>query len=382
MLLRSLMCAALIAPAATAEVTTREVEYEHDGVALRGYFAAPGGGGDRPAVIIVHAWRGHSEYARKRAEMLAELGYAAFALDMHGDGVYAKDSREASQMAGRFYEDRDLMRGRFGAAYETVSGLEGVDGSRIGAIGYCFGGTVVLEMARTGADAGVDLDGVVSFHGGLSFPDAPIEGKVAPALICNGNDDPVVPVEERRAFLASMEEAGADFVFVEYADAVHSFTNPASGPRGEGASAYDEKADARSWAHMKLFLEETLAGQGDGDAGDAAVDAGAAAAATGYLDGLDDLNNALGGIGSRMDAMRALPQLNEIAGSLKPYWDQLSAMSPESLASLGGAFGVRAEDLTGAIRGQIDRLKGKGVLGPRIASMLEGLPLWEPGDTE
>lgn len=373
-MLRSLLTLSLLAAAAAADITTREVPYRDGETALRGYFASPDGGGDLPAVIVVHAWRGHSDYARRRAEMLAELGYAAFALDMYGDGVVAQDSQEASQLAGRFYEDRDLLRRRFKAAYDTVASIEGVDGGRVGAIGYCFGGTVVLEMARTGADAGVDLAGVVSFHGGLRFPDAALEGRVAPSLICNGNDDPVVPVEERRAFLDSMEEAGADFVFIEYADAVHSFTNPESGPRGEGASAYDEKADERSWAHMKLFLAETLGGAGERDD----ADGNAAEAAAGYLDGLTDLNTLLSGIGSRMDAMRSLPQLSEVTRGLAPYLEQLTSLSPDALSSLGETFGVRAEDLTSAIRGQVQRLKDSGIVGPRLATFLEDLPLWTP----
>ncbi len=239
-------------------VQTREVAYEHDGVALRGFLATPKSTiGKRnsdarlPGVVIVHAWRGHSDYARRRAEMLAELGYAAFALDMYGDGVYAETTDEARRRAMTFYNDRDLMRTRFNAGLDAMLAQDEIDPARTGAIGYCFGGTVVLEAARTGSAIGVDLDCVVGFHAGLAFDDAP-DDVGASVLVCNGYADRVVPPEQRQAFMDEMQGSGVDFVFIEYADAVHAFTDPGNADR------YDERADRRSWVHMQQFLLEHL----------------------------------------------------------------------------------------------------------------------------
>jgi len=233
---------------ALGAITTREIDYSDTGTQLRGFLAAPDDSAQHPVVVIVHAWRGHDDYVRRRAEMLAELGYTAFALDMYGKGVYAKSTAQAREFATRFYEDRDLMRRRFKAGLDTALAQPEGDPERTGAMGYCFGGTVVLEMARTGVAAGVELDSVVSFHGGLRFPEKPKDVR-ASILVCNGYDDPVVPIEDRRQFMDEMTEANADWVFVEYADAVHSFTH---------GDSLNEKADQRSWAHMRSFFEETL----------------------------------------------------------------------------------------------------------------------------
>jgi len=252
-------------------VTEREIDYAHDGVALRGLLVQPSrpgrplgpdepladGAPVRATILIVHQWRGLGEEERERARMLARLGYRAFALDMYGAGVWAKDNQEASRRAGAFYADRELMRGRVAAAIEALDSRGLAEEGRLGAIGYCFGGTVVLECAR----AGMDLDAVVSFHGGLRFEDAPEPGQcTASVLVCNGNDDPLVPVEERRAFIEQMEAADADFMFVEFADAVHSFTSRAAGEREPGkAVAYNARADRRSWAAMRSLFEEVFA---------------------------------------------------------------------------------------------------------------------------
>jgi len=251
----------------TQGVRASVVAYSDGDLALEGYFARPEGDADAPLVVIVHAWRGHSEYVRRRAEMLAELGYAAFALDMYGRGVYAENSQDASRRAGGFYGDRDLLRSRFKAGLDAALRQDGVDGERTAAIGYCFGGTVVLEMARTGARVGVDLDAVCSFHGGLRFEDGPDPEMNTASLIANGYDDPVVPMEERRAFMVEMEDAGRTWAFIEFSNAVHSFTERASGERAEGkATAYDETADEVSWDAMRSwfdrFVKRAAAGGG------------------------------------------------------------------------------------------------------------------------
>lgn len=232
-----------------------ELKYDHDGTALRGFVVEPGGGELRGTVIIVHAWKGLGDEEKERARMLAKLGYRAFALDMYGDGVRAENIEEASELAGTYYNDRPLMRGRVQAAMDALQ-IEGKLTKNLAAIGYCFGGTVVLECARNG----FDLDAVVSFHGGLKFESAPRRDQVkASVLVCNGYADPYVPIEDRQDFKREMQQAEADFVFIDYADAVHSFTSKAAGPPAEGkGAAYDEVADERSWRAMQDWFEQAM----------------------------------------------------------------------------------------------------------------------------
>lgn len=234
----------------------RDLNYQHDGHALRGYLAEPM---QQPkgTVLIVHAWKGLGDEEKERARMLAQLGYRAFAIDMYGAGIYAKDTEEAARRAGEFYENRQLMRGRVQAAIDALK-AEGRLTDNLAAIGYCFGGTVVLECARHG----FDFDAVVSFHGGLQFQSAPRRGQVeASVLVCNGYDDPLVSIEDRNEFKREMANAGADFVFIDYANAVHSFTSKAAGPMAEGkVAAYNETADQRSWAAMQRFFDDTMDG--------------------------------------------------------------------------------------------------------------------------
>lgn len=232
-----------------------ELAYEHDGTRLRGLIVEPAGGELRGTVLVVHAWRGLGEEEKQRARMLAELGYRAFAIDMYGEGVRAEDNEEAARLAGIYYADRRLMRGRVEAAIEALDG-QGKLTDNLAAIGYCFGGTVVLECARHG----MDMDAVVSFHGGLSFESAPRRGQVtASVLVCNGYDDPLVSIDDRNEFKREMANADADFVFVDYANAVHSFTSKAAGPMEPGkVAAYDETADERSWRAMQDWFEATM----------------------------------------------------------------------------------------------------------------------------
>jgi dienelactone hydrolase len=239
-----------------AKLVKESVEYKHGDVALEGYIAYDDAlKGKRPGVIIVHEWMGLNPYAKKRADQVATLGYVGFAIDMYGKGVRAKDAKEASALAAIYKNDRKLMRSRADAALEFFRKHPMVDNKLIGAMGYCFGGTVVLEMARGGAD----LLGVVSFHGGLDTPnpgDAKnIKGKV---LALHGADDPFVPKDQVLAFQDEMRKAGVDWQMDMYGGAVHSFTNPDSGNDPSKGAAYNEKADRRSWEAMTAFFEEVF----------------------------------------------------------------------------------------------------------------------------
>jgi dienelactone hydrolase len=203
--------------------------------------------------VIVHEWTGHNKYVRRRAEQLAQLGYVAFALDMYGKGVLAKDSTEAAKLATPFKADRALMRKRANAGLDVLKKNERVDTTHLAAMGYCFGGTTVLELARGGAD----LVGVVSFHGDLDTPkpeDAKnIKGKV---LALHGADDPLVKPEVVTKFEDEMRKAKVDWELVKYGGAVHSFTNPDAGNDPSKGAAYNAEADARSWQAMKDFFAE------------------------------------------------------------------------------------------------------------------------------
>jgi dienelactone hydrolase len=233
---------------------TEVIEYKHGETVLEGYLAYDDAvKGKRPGVIVVHEWWGLSNYAKMRTEQLAKLGYIAFAIDMYGKGIRAKDPKEAASLSGIYRGDRPLMRARANAGLEVLRNHPMTDIKKIAAIGYCFGGTVVLEMARSGAD----LAGVVSFHGGLSTPnpgDAKnIKGKV---LVLHGADDPAVPPDQVIAFQDEMRKANVDWQMVSYGGAVHSFTNPDAGNDPSRGAAYNEKADRRSWDAMELFFSE------------------------------------------------------------------------------------------------------------------------------
>jgi dienelactone hydrolase len=258
--LAGLVVVLVLAGPAAAAIKTQEIEYDHRGTKLLGYLAYDDSvQGRRPGVVVVHEWMGHNEYARRRAEQLAGLGYAAFALDMYGKGVRAKDPQEASQMAGRFKSDRKLMRDRALAGLDVLKKQQNVDPNRLAAMGYCFGGQVSLELAR----AGEPLAGVVSFHGALDTPtpqDAKnIKGKV---LALHGAADPFVPPDHVHAFIKEMEDAKVDYQFVAYGPGVvHGFTNPGNKGSSMNGVAYDENADRRSWRAMQVFFEEIFGGQ-------------------------------------------------------------------------------------------------------------------------
>jgi dienelactone hydrolase len=244
----------LFAATVRAAVKTEVVEYKHGDKVLEGYLAYDDATKDkRPGVLIVHEWMGHNPYVRQRAEQLAKLGYVAFALDMYGKGVHAKDATEAAKMAGEFKNDRKLMRARAGAGLDVLRKNELVDTKRVAAIGYCFGGTTVLELAR----AGNDVAGVVSFHGDLASP-KPEDAKniKCKVLALHGADDPFVKPEVVAAFEDEMRKAGVDWELVAYGNAVHSFTNPGAGNDPSKGAAYNEKADHRSFQAMLVFFDE------------------------------------------------------------------------------------------------------------------------------
>ncbi len=239
---------------AEAVLKTKSVEYHHGDVLLEGYLAYDDSfSGPRPGVLVVHEWRGLNDYTKHRAEQLAGLGYIAFAADMYGRGIYAKDHEEAGKLSGIYRNDRHLMRARAQAALDCIQSQPGVDGNKLAAIGYCFGGSTVLELARSGAD----LKGVVSFHGPLDTPnpnDAKnIRGKV---LVLTGAADSFIPPKQIAAFEQEMKSAGVDYRVIQYPGAVHSFTVPDAGNDPSKGVAYNPEADKKSWDEMKQFLQK------------------------------------------------------------------------------------------------------------------------------
>ena len=246
----------LVAGGARAEVVTRTIEYTHGGTTFKGYLAYDDAAeGKRPGVLVVHEWYGLNDYPQRRARELAELGYVALAADMYGGGKVATTREEAASLAGAVRGDAEVMRGRAAAGLAALRAQPETDPERLAAIGYCFGGTVVLELARSGAD----LDVAASFHGGLGTKAPAEKGAVKARVVAfNGAEDPMVPHEERQAFMKEMTDAGVDWQLVEYGHAVHAFTNPDAGKAGIPGVAYNEKADRRSWEAMRQVFEESL----------------------------------------------------------------------------------------------------------------------------
>ncbi len=238
---------------ARAAIQTQSIEYKQGDTTLAGVLVYDDAvKTKRPGVMIVHQWKGVSDYEQKRAGMLAQLGYVAFCADIYGKGIRPQTPPEAGAQAGKYKSDRALLRARVNAGLAVLRKNEFVDARRIAAIGYCFGGTTVIELARSGAD----IAGVVSFHGGLDSP-TPADGKniKCKVLACHGADDPFVPVKDLAAFENEMRDGGVDWQFIQYGGAVHSFTDWKADGSMKGAQ-YNERADKRSWEAMKQFFGE------------------------------------------------------------------------------------------------------------------------------
>jgi dienelactone hydrolase len=239
--------------ASRAAIHTELVEYKQGDTTLEGYLAYDDAiSGKRPGVLVVHQWLGLTDYEKHRAEQLAALGYVAFCADIYGKDNRPKNVQEAGAEAGKYKNDRALLRARVNAALDVLEKNELVDTRRIAAIGYCFGGTTVIELARSGAE----LSGVVSFHGGLDSP-TPADGKniKCKVLVLAGADDPFQKPEDLTAFESEMRDSKVDWQIVFYGGAVHAFTQPNPGFVNVGAK-YNEKADKRSWEAMKQFFTE------------------------------------------------------------------------------------------------------------------------------
>lgn len=239
---------------ASAGVKTKDVEYTHDGTKLKGFLAWDDAvQGKRPGVLVVHEFWGLNDYARKRAEQLAGMGYVAFACDMYGEGKLAQHPMEASQMAGEVRKNIKMWQGRAQAGLKILQDNENVDAKKIAAIGYCFGGSTALQLGYSGADVAA----IVTFHGALPIPDADQAKAIkAKVLICHGALDSFIPEATIQKVRTALEDAKVDFEMIYYGGAVHSFTVPGADKAGMKGVAYNEAADRRSWQAMQdLFAE-------------------------------------------------------------------------------------------------------------------------------
>jgi dienelactone hydrolase len=244
-----------------ANIQSQDLSYRADGVEMKGYIAWDSDlDGPRPGVLVVHEWWGNNEYARRRANMLAELGYTGMAVDLYGGGKQAQNPDEAGQLMNALLADMATVRRRFSAALEELKAHPSTDTSRTAAIGYCMGGGIVLHMARYGAD----LNAVASFHGALPLSIAPEGegGKVtARVAVYHGEDDVFFSAEEVAAFKAEMRETQADCLFVALPGSLHGFSNPQASVNGEKYGIplrYNELADRSSWEHMQLVLQSAF----------------------------------------------------------------------------------------------------------------------------
>ena len=241
---------------AQSAIRIETLTYKHDAVECQGTLVYDGASsGRRPGVLVAPTFWGLDAGARRKSVQLARLGYAVLALDLYGEGRVAADRDEAARLMQGLAADPQFLRARALAGLKALRYQRLVDGARLGAVGYCFGGQVVLELARAGAE----LRGVVAFHGLLAaLGSTPAAALTAKVLVLHGADDPLVPPAEAEAFRAEMRAAQADWQMVYYGGAVHGFTNPDAGADPKTGIAYDEPADQRSWQAMKSFFEENL----------------------------------------------------------------------------------------------------------------------------
>jgi dienelactone hydrolase len=246
----------LLAFPALGAIVEKPVEYKSGGLEFEGWAAYDDKDeAKRPAVLIVHQWTGVSDNEKMRAKMLAELGYNVFCVDVYGKGIRPQPPAAGAE-AGKYKNDRALLRERVNAGLQILLKDARTDASRVACIGYCFGGTSAIELARSGAK----VKGVVSFHGGLDSP-TPADGKniKGKVLVLHGADDPFVPAEGIAAFEKEMKDAGVDYQFVSYPGAVHAFTQKAAGNDNSKGAAYNEAADKASWDEMKTFFGKIFA---------------------------------------------------------------------------------------------------------------------------
>lgn len=231
------------------------VEYEHAGVAFEGYLALDGSGArSRSAVMIAHTWQGRGEFVCDKARILAGQGYAGFAIDLYGNGVVGNSPEESAALMQPLLDDRALLHGRLLAALAALQEVDAVDRAKIAAIGYCFGGLCVLDLARIDAP----VRGVVSLHGLLQPPPMPCATRIHPrVLVLHGNDDPMAPIDDVVALERELTAAGADWQLHTYGNTMHSFTNPNANDRARG-TVYDANADRRSWTSLVNFIGEVL----------------------------------------------------------------------------------------------------------------------------
>lgn len=243
---------------ATVEIVGEEVNYTTESTGMKGYIAYDTSTEDkRPGILVVHEWWGHNTYTRERANMLAELGYTAFAVDMYGDGKQANHPDDAGKFSGMVMQNIEEAQARFDAALKILKTHPSVDSTQIAAIGYCFGGSVVLTMAN----AGTDLDAVAAFHSGVQLPIMPGSNLKAKVLVCNGAADPFVSPESVVNFKKAMDSIQAEYTYIAYEGAQHAFTSKDADSLGKKFRlplAYQEKADLASWDELKKLLNNTF----------------------------------------------------------------------------------------------------------------------------
>ncbi|MDH5368630.1 MAG: dienelactone hydrolase family protein [Gammaproteobacteria bacterium] len=239
-----------------ADIKTEEIKYTVNGKEFTGYMAYDESKKKRPGVLVIHEWWGHNDYARKRARMLAKLGYTAFALDMYGTGVKAEHPEDAKKFMNATFADFAGLKAKFQAAHSLLKNHKTVDASKTATIGYCMGGGINLAMARTGEN----LNGFIVVHGSLGtktpVKQGDIKGKI---LVLNGAADPFVPAEQVAAFEKEMKTAKVEYKLVNYKDAKHAFSNPGATEKGKKFNiplAYNKKADKASWKEVKKFLKK------------------------------------------------------------------------------------------------------------------------------
>jgi len=236
----------------SAAIVEKPLEYKAGEVLCEGWQAYDDAlPNKRPGVLIIHQWTGVSDHEKEAARKLASLGYNVLVADIYGKGIRPQPPA-AGKEAGKYKGNRPLLRARVNAALDVLSRDARTDASKLAATGYCFGGTAVIELARSGAA----VKGVVSFHGGLDSP-TPADGKniKAQVLALHGADDPFVPAKDVAAFEAEMKTAGVDYKLVKYPGAVHSFTHKAAGNDNRKGAAYNADADRDSWFQMEQFLK-------------------------------------------------------------------------------------------------------------------------------